>query len=154
MEVENGYKLSLVNFALSLVFEFCAKITWWISTQQMYATCVLAILDLSFGWGSLPLTSWMYIEGRTWAIPVDEDKCDELQQGIVGFPNNSQGNLQKKTGRRKKQQLWVPDCRLEQWYLLYFVGWVPTAIIVNVFDVSFERFRVLSAKIMANKIIL
>jgi hypothetical protein len=66
--------------------------------------------------------------------PVEKENSNELQQGRPNS-NDSRGNLQKK--RRKKKQAQVHarrvDRRVEQPFLLYFVGCVLVAIIVKVF---------------------
>jgi hypothetical protein len=59
--------------------------------------------------------------------PDEKDKSDKLQQGGPNFNDY----VQKK--RRKKKQPRVVDHRVEQPFLLYFVGYALVAIIVKVF---------------------
>ncbi|KAM0863373.1 hypothetical protein ACQ4PT_044624 [Festuca glaucescens] len=62
--------------------------------------------------------------------PAQKDISDKLQQARSNS-NDSGGNLQKKM--RKKKQARVVNRRVEQPFLLYFIGCVLVAIIVKVF---------------------
>jgi hypothetical protein len=64
--------------------------------------------------------------------PVEKDNSDELQQGRPNC-NDSGESLQKKRQKKKQAQARHVDRRVEQPFLLYFVGCVLVAIIVKVF---------------------
>jgi hypothetical protein len=64
--------------------------------------------------------------------PVEKDNSDELQQGR---PNciDSRESMQKKRRKKKQAQARRVDRRVEQPFLLYFMGCVLVAVMVKVF---------------------